>query len=90
MTEQTGKGTLMDQMDNAKNSLGKLEWRVLQELMLAVSRGHAQMCIAASQDIDPHASDETMRLRIADMAKDDLVAALAPFAALGAIAVTGT
>ena len=73
----------MQQIDNATKALLELDWAELQALMLACSEGHALMCAAASEDIDPHVARETMRSRIADMSKGDIAGALAPFAAIG-------
>lgn len=77
----------MKSLETARESLGRLEWSELQRLMLACSEAHAAMCGVAGQDVDTHATPETMRIRIADMSKDALVAALAPFAALSAMAM---
>ena len=72
----------MKTITGAREELMKLEWKDLQELMLACSEGHARMCAASGEDVDPHTSRETMQTRIADMPKEDLAHALAGFAAL--------
>jgi hypothetical protein len=73
----------MELVEKAFNKLMLLEWSELQGLMLACSEGHALMCVASGEDVDPHAARETIRNRIADMGKEELARALAPFAALG-------
>lgn len=78
----------MERLERTRESLGKLEWSELQNLMLACSEAHAAMCSIAGQDVDKHATLETMQVRIADMSKESLVAALAPFGVLAAIVLS--
>lgn len=74
--------TEMQTITKALERLMTLDWSELQKLMLACSEGHARMCAAAGEDVDPHTTLETMQTRIADMSKEDLARALAGFAAL--------
>lgn len=72
----------METVTKTYDKLMQLEWSELQQLMLACSEGHAFMCAAAGEDVDPHSSRETTQARIADLRKEDLARALTGFAAL--------
>jgi hypothetical protein len=73
----------MERAASAAKQLMKLDWQELQDLMLSCGEAHALMCVAAGEDQSVHANKETMRTRIAEMSKEDVVRALAAFAVLG-------